>query len=175
MATMDSGAKHIRETAPPRRPGAPKGNRNAWKHGGRSAAAKAEREAARSALMARLPDGSRFVRIAEDSEPELERFGWHAALAQFRSNKTNNSISRTAEGEGDPPPNFSENKTNNSVARDGRRRRGAPKGNRNALKHGFHSGKRREFDSGLRNFLRRLDMMCELARAMSNANAGKAR
>jgi hypothetical protein len=55
------------------------------------------------------------------------------------------------------------------------RRPGAPKGNRNALKHGFHSGKRRDFDSGLRNFLRRLDAMCNLAGAMANANAGRAR
>ena len=101
--------------APRKRRGAPRGNRNAWKHGRRSAAAKAEREAARAALIARLPDCSLFVRIAENSEPELKRLGWDAALAQFRSNKTNNSTSRMAEGEGDPPPDFSENKTKNSV------------------------------------------------------------
>jgi uncharacterized protein YjcR len=161
--------------AGPRRRGAPKGNRNAWKHGQRSAAAKAEREAARAALIARLPDGSLFARIARNREPELKRLGWGVALAQFPSNKTNNSISPMAEGEGNPPPDFSENKTNNSVARDGLARRGAPKGNRNALKHGFHSSKRREFDSGLRDLLRRLDAMCKLAHAMANANAGGTR
>jgi uncharacterized protein YjcR len=174
MTTLDSDPDDS-AAAQPRKRGAPRGNRNAGKHGGRCAAAKAEREAARNALIARLSDGSLFVRIAEDSEPELKRLGWDMALAQFRSNKTSNSISRAAEGEGDPPPHFSENKTNNSVARDGSRRRGAPKGNRNALKHGFHSGKRREFDSGLRNFIRRLDAMCGLARATANANAGKVR
>src|SRR5206468_9569351 len=89
------------------------------------------------------------------------------------SNKTNNSVSQAKEGEGDPPSIFSTNKTNNSVAHDGPRKRGAPKGNRNALKHGFRSGKRREFSSGLRNFLRRVDAMCKLAHAM--ASGGRAR
>jgi uncharacterized protein YjcR len=175
MTTTDSGAKHIGESPRARKRGAPKGNRNAWKHGGRSAMAKAEREATRAALIARLPDSSLFVRIAENSEPELKRLGWDVALAQFRSNKTNNSVSRTAEGEGGPPPDFSENKTNNSVARDGARRRGAPKGNRNALKHGGFSGQRREFSLELRKFVRRMDDMCKLARDMANANAGRAR
>src|ERR1041385_710920 len=40
----------------PRKAGAPKGNRNAWKHGRRSAAAKAARAADRADIVAFLPD-----------------------------------------------------------------------------------------------------------------------
>jgi uncharacterized protein YjcR len=175
MTTTDSGAKHIGESPSARKRGAPRGNRNAWKHGGRSAMAKAEREAARAALIARLPDSSLFVRIAENSEPELKRLGWDVALAQFRSNKTNNSISPRAEGEGAPPPHISRNKTKNSVAQESGPKRGAPKGNRNALKHGGFSGQRREFSLELRKFVGRMDDMRKLARGMANANAGRAR
>jgi uncharacterized protein YjcR len=141
MTTTDSST----EDAAPRKRGAPRGNRNAWKHGGRSAAAKAEREAARERVAASLPDPNLLVQIARRHEPAIKRLGWDAELARIESNKTNNS-----------------------VARDGPRKRGAPKGNRNALKHGFRSGKRREFSSGLRNFLRRLDAMCKLAHVMAN-------
>ncbi len=198
---------------PPRRRGAPKGNRNAWKHGGRSAAAKLAREAARARVIDRLPDAGLFVRIAGRSEPEIRRLGWDAALAQIQRNKPNNSVARTRGEEGDPPPVFPENKTNNSVAhgsspaqgrgttrsvvegacapaplpacggpspalrgeshnsvaQKGTPKRGAPKGNKNALKHGFHSAKRRDFDSGLRKFLRRVNAMCKLAHAMASA------
>jgi hypothetical protein len=55
------------------------------------------------------------------------------------------------------------------------RKRGTPKGNRNALKHGFKSGKRREFDSGLRQFRRRLHAMCALAHAIAQAKCGGTR
>ncbi|MFL5236395.1 MAG: hypothetical protein ACJ8EL_02100 [Rhizomicrobium sp.] len=170
MTTTDANAG---DAPAPRKRGAPKGNRNAWKHGGRSAAAKAGRKAARERVVACLPDAGVFVQIARRHEPEIKRLGWDAELARIESNKTNNSVSQAKEGEGDPPSIFSTNKTNNSVAHDGPRKRGAPKGNRNALKHGFRSGKRREFSSGLRNFLRRVDAMCKLAHAM--ASGGRAR
>ncbi len=170
-------------TTPTRRPGAPKGNRNAWKHGGRSAAAKLARAAARAKIVARLPDARvllpsvKFANAAHalldggsssarrDIAPEGERRG------DFSPNKTNNSVSRAEAGEGDPPSPFSPNKTNNSVAQLSGPRRGAPKGNKNALKHGMKSAERRAFGADLRQFLYRLDAMCALAHAVANTGA----
>ncbi|HEX3651260.1 MAG TPA: hypothetical protein VHU18_00375 [Rhizomicrobium sp.] len=157
--------------APPRRRGAPKGNRNAWKHGGRSAAARAERERARAARVARLPDPHilrPFIAHAEASCVELAR---EAKNPRFSTNKTINSVVLLAEGEGDPPAVFSTINTNNSVAHGEPRKRGAPKGNKNALKHGMRSGERRVFSDDLRQFIRRLNATCALALAL--ANAGK--
>lgn len=193
MTTPDSFDDH----APPRKRGAPKGNRNAWKHGKRSAAAKAERQAARARIVAKLPD-PRMLRSslaradaavahfraacpspadAGDnrigvSPPQIE--GGGDPPPHFSRNKTNNSVAGEVRGDrGTPSPDFSRNKTNNSVAGDGRAKRGAPKGNHNALKHGSFSGQREEFRSELRLFLRRLDATCRLANTL--ANSGRAR
>jgi uncharacterized protein YjcR len=168
MTTMDSHAGDAAACVP-RKAGAPKGNRNAWKHGKRSAAAQVARAAARRDVIDQLPDPNLFVRLGANHQPELQRLGWEGALPQFRSNKTNNSIAAVEEGEGTPPPIFSTNKTNNSIAPGGHRKRGAPKGNKNALKHGFRSGKRHEFDAELRIFIRRMNAMCKLANVMANA------
>jgi uncharacterized protein YjcR len=172
MTTTDSNPGDA-TPASLRKRGAPKGNRNAWKHGGRSAAANVARAAARADILAHVPDGSVFGQIAARHEAEVRRLGWDAELARVESNKTNNSVACRKDGEGGPPSNFSGNKTNNSLARDGPRKRGAPKGNRNALKHGFSSGKRREFSSGLRLFIRRMNAMCELALATARADAAR--
>jgi uncharacterized protein YjcR len=168
MTTMDSNLDDMAPTPRSRRRGAPKGNRNAWKHGQRSAAAQVAREAARRGVIDRLPDPNLFVRLGANHQPEIQYLGWEAALPQFRSNKTNNSVARADKGEGTPPPIFSTNKTNNSVAPESPRKRGAPKGNKNALKHGFRSDKRHEFDAELRTFIRRMNAMCKLANVMAN-------
>ena len=65
-------------------------------------------------------------------------------------------------GRGNTPLNFPENETNNSVAG-----RGAPKGNRNALKHGMETRERREFHVQLRAFMRRIDAVCDVASAIA--------
>jgi hypothetical protein len=204
MTYVDS-TRGCASAAPPRRRGAPKGNRNAWKHGGRSAAAKLAREAARAALVARLPDARVWrpsLKFADTAHALLSgaatRVESHGVVAgegepppsflpnktnnsvsspkagegdpppPFLPNKTNNSVAHPKAGEGDPPPPFLPNKTNNSVARESGRRRGAPKGNKNALKHGLKSGERRAFGADLRQFLHRLDAICALAHAMAS-------
>jgi hypothetical protein len=169
--------------APPRKRGAPKGNRNAWKHGGRSAAAKRTREAARAKVVARLPDARVLlpsVKFANAAHALLDGGSSRARRGvapegegggDFTPNKTNNSLSRAEAGEGDPPSPFSPNKTNNSVAQLSGPRRGAPKGNKNALKHGMKSAERRAFGADLRLFLYRLDAMCALAHAQASTGA----
>ncbi|MBV9572362.1 MAG: hypothetical protein JO056_14070 [Alphaproteobacteria bacterium] len=236
------------ETNAPRKRGAPKGNRNAWKHGARSAAAKAERAAIRGRRVASLPDARVLqpslahvdwayaqieagARRAQNSPNKTNNSVWPAVEGEgctnFSPNKTNNSVS--AAREGDPPPHFSPNKTNNSdltgsspaqrgrgttqretrasafakgvvegakpelrfaplpayggtlpasqgeshnsVADEPPRRRGAPKGNKNALKHGMKSAERLAFKSDLRKFLRRIHATCGLAHAIAKSRS----
>jgi hypothetical protein len=151
--------------APPRKRGAPKGNRNAWKHGKRSASAKAARAVVSARVIEGLPDPNLFVEMAQRNQARLKRIGWDAALAQILPNKTNKSIS-AERGEGGAP--IPPNKTNNSVAHDGLLKRGAPKGNRNAVKHGMKSAKRRAVDAEFRAFIRRAHTLCRLAQAMAD-------
>lgn len=158
----DSDEKPPRRTA-----GAPKGNCNAWKHGRRSAAAKAARVNARAEIVARLPDARDLlvsVAIADRLHTHISSVIQNAHAAP---NKTNNFVapgSRREEG----AIVFLPNKTNNSPLADlpaeAARRRGAPKGNKNALKHGKKSAERRAFKSGLRLFLCRVKASCALAR-----------
>jgi len=149
MTTLDS----IPESpdGAPRRRGAPEGNRNAWKHGGRSAAAKAAREAARARIAASLPSPGAVL-------PSLA-FA-NSAYARLRG---------VSEPAGEGGARFSGNKTNNSLAREGTRKRGAPKGNKNALKHGMDSARRLAVDADLRNFRRRVLAIAELAVALAEA------
>jgi hypothetical protein len=127
MTTTDSNPS---EAAPAslRRRGAPKGNRNAWKHGGRSVAAKVAREAARADILAHVPDGSVFVQIAGRHEAEIRRLGWDAELARVESNKTNNSVARPKDGEGGSPSNFSGNKRTIPLSVMGRESAARPRG-----------------------------------------------
>src|SRR4051812_2289406 len=109
MTTTDSNPGDA-TPASLRKRGAPKGNRNAWKHGGRSAAANVARAAARADILAHVPDGSVFGQIAARHEAEVRRLGWDAELARVESNKTNNSVACRKDGEGGPPPIFPETK-----------------------------------------------------------------
>ena len=193
MTRLDSSSEG---TAAPRKRGAPNGNRNAWKHGARSAAAKAERAAVRGRRVASLPDARVLQPSLALADGVYAQIAANARRAQNSPNKTNNSVSHAPEGEGgadsppnktnnsdwdlpggDPPPVFSPNKTNNSnkannsVADELQRKRGAPKGNKNALKHGMKSAERRAFNSGLRQFLRRIHATCGLANAIAVARS----
>ena len=166
MTTLDSGSE---DTEVPRKRGAPKGNRNAWKHGARSAAAKAERAAIRGRRVASLPDARMLQPSLDCANWVHEQIAAQAKCAQNSPNKTNNSISQAPEGEG--RAHSLPNKTNNSVSGEERRKRGAPKGNKNALKHGMKSAERRAFNSGLRTFLRRVHATCGLAHAIALARS----
>jgi len=161
MMPTDSRADDARQ---PRKRGAPKGNRNAWKHGGRSAAAKAERESARAELVSRLPDAGVLRPSLEFASAIHAQIALEVRSAQNLLNKTDNSLARSDEGEGGP--HFSPNKTNNSIAQEGTRKRGAPKGNRNALKHGMKSAERHAFNAALRQFIRQVEATCTLALAL---------
>jgi hypothetical protein len=107
-----------------------------------------------------------FIAHAEASCAELAR---EAKNPRFSTNKTINSVVLLADGERDPPPVFSAINTNNSMARESPRKRGAPKGNKNALKHGMRTGERRVFSVDLRQFIRRLNVTCALPLALANA------
>src|SRR5216110_3509321 len=98
----------------PRRRGAPAGNRNAFRHGGYSAAAREARAAHRAAI----------VRNAT------------AGRESFPTDKRNNSVARGTDAQRSPG-----------------RKRGAPKGNTNALKHGNRSAEMRAFRADLRRFI----------------------
>jgi uncharacterized protein YjcR len=161
MTPTDSRLDDARQ---PRKRGAPKGNRNAWKHGGRSAAAKAERESARTELVSRLPDAGVLRPSLEFASATYAQIAREVQISQNLANKTDNSLARPDEGEGGT--HFSPNKANNSMAHEGPRRRGAPKGNRNALKHGMKSAERRAFNADLRQFIRRVEATCALALAL---------
>jgi hypothetical protein len=153
----------------PRKRGAPKGNRNAWKHGERSAAAKAERESARAVRGARLLDPHVLRPFIAHSDASWAELTGEAKDIRFSTNKTINSGVLLREGQGDPPPVFSTNKTNNSVAGNEPPKRGAPKGNKNALKHGMRTGERRAFSADLRQLIRRLNATCALALALGTS------
>ncbi|HEX3944864.1 MAG TPA: hypothetical protein VHW69_12325 [Rhizomicrobium sp.] len=161
MTPTDSRADDARQ---PRKRGAPKGNRNAWKHGGRSAAGKAKRESARAELISHLPDADVLRPSLEFASAAYAQIAREVQIAQNLPNKTNNSLARPDEGEGGT--HFSPNKANNFVAREGTRKRGAPKGNRNALKHGMKSAERRAFNADLRQFIQRVEATCALALAL---------
>src|SRR5437763_14108871 len=105
MMRVDSLLEGV-AAAPPRKRGAPKGNRNAWKHGGRSAAAKLAREAARAKVVARLPDARVLL-------PSV-KFGIAVhALLDGGSSPARRGVAPEGEGGGD----FSPNKTNNFASR----------------------------------------------------------
>ena len=163
MTLTDSKPDGARQ---PRKRGAPKGNRNAWKHGGRSAAAKVERERARAARVARLPQLLVLRPLIAHADASWAELTGEAKNVRFSTNKTINPVVLPAGVEGDPPPVFSTNKTNNSVAGDEPPKRGAPKGNNNALKHGMRTGERRAFSADLRQLIRRLNATCALALAL---------
>jgi hypothetical protein len=99
-------------SAPPRRRGAPLGNRNAVTHGRRTLAARNARAAARARINGRL------TKLA-DGLPSVQSKGG-ILPSSFSANKTNNSVEAVA-----PPAQ--------------QKKRGAPKGNGNALKHGLRS------------------------------------
>jgi hypothetical protein len=168
MRTTDSKPHDARQ---PGKRGAPKGNRNAWKHGGRSAAAKAERASARAARVARLPGPDMLRPLIAQADASYVQLMAEEKNMRFSTNKTIKSVVLPAEGEGDPPPVFSTNKTNNSVAGEAPPKRGAPKGNKNALKHAMRTGERREFSADLRQFIRRLDGTCALALALASRSS----
>jgi hypothetical protein len=161
---MNSILEH-EDAPPPRRRGAPKRNRNAWKHGGRSAAAKAVRDAARTELVSRLPNADVLRSSLEFARAAYAQMAREAQIAQNSPNKTNNSVARTGDGEGGA--RFSPNKTNNSIAHRGPRKPGAPKGNKNALKHGMKSVERRAVNADLRQFIRQVEATCTLALAFA--------
>lgn len=160
MTLTDSKSDDARQ---PRKRGAPKGNRNAWKHGSRSAAAKAARESARAELVSRLPDVGILRPSLEFASAIHAQIALEVRSAHNLPNKANNSLARPDEGEG---THFSPNKTNNSMAQEGTHKRGAPKGNRNALKHGMKSAERRAFNAALRQFIRQVEATCALALAL---------
>src|SRR5690348_34220 len=108
MTRLDSHPDRA-DTATPRRRGAPKGNRNAWKHGGRSAAARAAREAARDALMARVPNACVLfpsLALASNVSAQLNREAAEQGIASSRlsRNETNNSVAQAAQSDGGIPP-----------------------------------------------------------------------
>jgi len=159
MTLTDSKPVDARQ---PRKRGAPKGNRNAWKHGSRSAAAKAERESARTELVSRLPDADVLRPSLAFASAVYAQIAREVQIAQNLPNKANDSLARPDGG----GTHFSPNKTNNSIAREGTRKRGAPKGNRNALKHGMKSAERHAFNAALRQFIRQVEATCALALAL---------
>ena len=209
MTRADSDSSSV--DGSPRRRGAPKGNRNAWKHGGRSAAAKAARAAACAKIVAGLPDPNGLSRALALADVALAHLNWEAQAqqnAQFPANKTNNSVGQSVkersgdipsnkthnsvaraagEGDGGIPANKTNNfvsqpvtersghtppnKTNNSVAGEEALRRGAPQGNRNALKHGRRSAEWRAFDSSLIRISRQAKAIRQAAGAAAEARS----
>jgi hypothetical protein len=189
MTTSEFTSDDIAEKPSPRKRGSPKGNRNAWKHGERSAAASQARAAARARIIALLPDASVVADSLMSANFVHARLAGTMQNASQSPNKTNNSVASgsalglrgsgeglpgaTLRSRGEGGGDFSPNKTNNSVSHTSRlpaeaaRKRGAPKGNKNALKHGVKSAERRAFKSGLRSFLRRVNSICALAHGIA--------
>jgi hypothetical protein len=126
------------DESPKRRAGAPRGNRNALKHGRHSAAACAERAAARARLLAAIPD------------PNFHSSRWQALAGGGGSPlssafKGNNYLAQGGSPEPAPP---------NPGPLQPLRPRGAPPGNGNALKHGRRSAKRRALWKAVQGFMR---------------------
>lgn len=128
--------------SPKRRPGARPGNRNAFKHGCYGAAAQATRAAARADILARIPDAD-----FHSSQWKAGEGGGGSILPAF---KRNNYVAR----KGAPKPAAPEPVSPDPTQSDPTRRRGAPSGNCNALKHGRRSGEMRAFWSEFHGFLR---------------------
>lgn len=123
---------------PKRRAGAPRGNRNALKHGRYSAEACAARAAARARLLAAIPD----LNVHSSRWQALAGGGGSPLSSAF---KTNNYVAQGAVPEPvrpDPRP------------LEPPRPRGAPPGNLNALKHGRRSAKRRALWKAVQGFMR---------------------
>src|SRR5437762_2980802 len=119
--------------------GAPIGNRNALRHGRYSAAAREARTARRHAILSGIA-----------SRKEI-----------FSTDKRNNSRSRFPAADARRCEEiFGTDKRNNSGAGDAQRslprKRGAPKGNRNALKHGLRSSEMQAFRAERRTFIRQV-------------------
>jgi len=101
-----------------RRAGAPHANRNAFKHGRFSAAARAERAAARERVLRRFaPLEAGKANESSGLRDRNEAKGVPPSPRGAAADNSNNCVAGVA----DSPP---------------KRRRGAPKGNKNALKHG---------------------------------------
>src|SRR5436190_19759788 len=82
--------------APGRRRGAPIGNRNAWRHGRYSAAAREARTARRHAILSGIASGRD---IFSTNEPNNSGYGFQPADARrcqhiFRTDKRNNADAR---------------------------------------------------------------------------------
>src|ERR1043166_3921866 len=170
-----------------RPPGARPGNRNAFKHGRYGAAARAERAEKRARCLACLSPCEKNSTNKSNNYVSTEGRAAEAGVeGNFPPNKSNNSIAGVEPGAAE---NFLPNKWNNyvSIESETRRRRGAPKGNKNALKHGLRTPEFRAFDDELRNLLRRArlhiahDKACALyekmqqRRARANERATEAR
>lgn len=126
------------DETPKRRAGAPRGNRNALKHGRYSAEACAARAAARARLLAAIPD------------PNVHSSRWQALAGGGGSPlssafKGNNYVAQAAAPEPVPP---------DPPSLEPPRRRGAPPGNGNALKHGRRSANRRALWKAVQGFMR---------------------
>src|ERR1051326_5377464 len=137
------------------RPGARPGTRNAFKHGRYGAAARAARAEKRARCLSRLC-AKNSTNKSNNSVAEARAAGAGAA-ENFLPNKPNNYVSAAARAaEAGAAENFLPNKSNNYVSMEAEtpRRRGAPKGNKNALKHGLRSAEFRAFDDELRSLLR---------------------
>jgi hypothetical protein len=123
---------------PKRRAGAPRGNRNALKHGRYSAEACAARAAARARLLAAILD------------PNVHSSQWKALVGGGGSPlssafKGNNYVAQGASPAPVPP---------DPRPLQPAQRRGAPPGNLNALKHGRRSAKRRALWKAVQGFMR---------------------
>jgi hypothetical protein len=126
--------------SPPRKRGAPKGNRNAWKHVGRSAAAKAARAAARAGIVARLPHMSLLhpsLRFAATACEQLRAEAQTAPVPQRNANDpvaSARGLPRMSDrlpgealaGPGEGGGGLSRNKTNNSIGRPTEAEKGGP-------------------------------------------------
>lgn len=126
------------DECPKRRAGAPRGNRNALKHGRYSAEAQAARATARARLVAAIPD------------PNVHSSRWQALAGGGGSPlssafKGNNYVAQGASPEPVPPDPRPLRPA---------RPRGAPPGNGNALTHGRRSAKRRALWKAVQGFMR---------------------
>ena len=172
MGWMESGA----ERAPPKKRGAPKGNRNAWKHGHRSAAAKLAREAARAPIVARLPDGHALcgaLAAGDAATRNLKRQARRAAKRQGHD-----FLAKSPRAGGGWGALFAEQTKQfgdtSPAARGENRKRGAPRGNNNALKNGRKSAQRLAYNDRLRAVCRQADAIYGLASAIAAMRPRKA-
>ena len=146
--TVSAPGKTAPDETPKRRAGAPRGNRNALKHGRYSAAAQAARAADRARLLAAIPD------------PDIHSSRWQAVAGGGGSPlssafKGNNYLAQGASPEPAPPESVPpESAPPDPGPLQPPRRRGAPPGNGNALKHGRRSAKRRALWKAVYGFMR---------------------